>query len=98
MDQIQKHPDITINPCQSSRVHGWGYDEATQTLAVQFKGKNVDSPSPIYHYAGVTPPVVADLKKAESVGRFIAQVIQSKDEHGKLNYPYTKIPAVEKVV
>lgn len=94
----KKHPDITINPCSSSRIHGWGWDEATQTLAVQFKGKNVDSPSPTYHYQGVPSAVVADLKKADSVGRFIAQVIQSKDEHGKLNYPYTKIPKPEPVV
>lgn len=93
-----EHPKIAIIPCSSSRIHGFGYDEATQTLAVQFKGKNVDSPSPIYHYSGVTPPVVADLKKAESVGRFIAHVIQSKDENGKLNYPYTKIPKPEPVV
>ena len=87
--QIQKRPAIAITPCESSRIHGYGYDAATQTLALQFKSKG--GPGSIYHYAGVPAPVFSDLQKAESLGRFFGEVIQSKDEDGNLNYPFTKV-------
>lgn len=29
-------PNITYQPCDSSQIHSFGYDQATQTLGVKF--------------------------------------------------------------
>ena len=48
-----------------------GYDPEEKVLEVEFKSGGV------YQYAGVQPEMYADLLKAESVGRFIAQVVRA---------------------
>ena len=85
---------IAIKPCDSSRIHGHGYDEATKTLALQFKRKGDDGKpcaGTVYHYSGVEPETYADLCAAESIGKFFGERINAKDGEGKLKYPYTKI-------
>lgn len=80
---------IPILQCVSGRIFGYGWDADTETLAVQFKDRE-GKPATIYHYAGVTRPVFHDLECAESKGKFFGTVIQSRDEDGRLNYPYSK--------
>ena len=70
MSEKPKAPAIPITPVESSsNVSGWGYDAATSTLAVRFKG------GATYHYAGVPRVVVDELHEAKSVGSFIASKI-----------------------
>jgi hypothetical protein len=67
---------IAMKPVDSSSIAAHGYDAATKTLAVQFK-----SGGKTYHYAGVSPQVVADLKKAKSVGSFVHAHVAGKFKH-----------------
>lgn len=74
----KKHPDIAMCDCVSSQVSGYGYDEASKTLAVKFKGGGT------YHYANVPPDLFEQMGKAESVGRFIHQNIKGQFDHAKV--------------
>jgi hypothetical protein len=58
-------------PVKSTNVKSVGYDLETKTLQVEFKSGG------IYQYAGVQPEMYADLLKAESVGRFVSQVVRA---------------------
>lgn len=71
-------PKISINPVKSSSIMGHGYDAATRTLAVQFKGGKT------YHYEGVPPEVMTSLGKAESAGSFISKNLVGKFKTTKL--------------
>lgn len=48
---------------QSSNINSMGYDDASQTMAIQFKGGKT------YHYAGVPKEVFEFVRDSESVGR-----------------------------
>lgn len=65
-----------MSPVKSSTVTATGYDAATKTLAVMFKGGGKT-----YHYAGVPESVFGDMGKAESVGKFIGGQIVGKFKH-----------------
>lgn len=80
MTDKPKAPAISITPVDSSsNVAGWGYDSATSTLAVQFKGGS------IYHYAGVPQAVVDELRGAKSVGSFIgSRIVKGGFAHSKV--------------
>ena len=56
---------------KSSNVKAVGYEVETKTLQVEFKSGGV------YQYAGVQPEMYADLLAAESVGRFVSQVVRA---------------------
>lgn len=58
-------------PVKSTNVESIGYDLETKTLQVEFKSGG------IYQYAGVPPEMYAELLAAESVGRFVSQVIRA---------------------
>ena len=58
-------------PVKSTNVKSVGYDLETKTLQVEFKSGG------IYQYAGVQPEMYADLLKAESIGRFVSQVVRA---------------------
>lgn len=69
-EEKKPRPNIAITPVESSsNVAGWGYDQATATLAVKFKSGQT------YHYAGVAGTLVEGLRKAKSVGGFIGAFI-----------------------
>jgi hypothetical protein len=77
---MQATTAIPMSQVQSSNIAAIGYDEATQTLAVQFKtGKGA-----VYHYVGVTPKTHADLMAAPSIGSFVNKNIVGKFEHTKI--------------
>jgi hypothetical protein len=83
------NPAIALLACESSRIAAHGYDEASSTLALQFKTK-AGEPGTVYHYAGVEPETYQQLKSAESIGKFFGAHINVKVD-GRLKYPYTKI-------
>jgi len=98
MEQVHKRHTIAITPCESSRIHGHGDDEASQTLALQFKGK--EGPGSVYHYSGFPKDKYAELCAAESIGKFFGAEVNAKDVDpenpdapAKPRYPYTKIGA-----
>lgn len=55
---------------KSSNVKAVGYDVETKTLQVEFKSGGV------YQYKEVQPEMYADLLEAESIGRFVSQVVR----------------------
>ena len=87
--------EIPLTPCTSSRIAAHGYDQATNTLALQFKKKGDNGeqvPGAVYQYANVEPELYRDLCAAESKGKFFGEHINIKVD-GKLKYPFTKIEA-----
>ena len=58
-------------PVKSTNVKSIGYNAEEKTLEVEFQSGG------IYQYAGVQPEMYADLLKAESVGRFVSQVVRA---------------------
>ena len=62
---------MEIQLVKSSNVKAVGYEVETKTLQVEFKSVG------IYQYAGVQPEMYADLLKAESIGRFVSQVVRA---------------------
>jgi hypothetical protein len=62
---------MEMQSVKSTNVDSVGYDPETKTLQVQFKSGG------IYQYAGVQPEMYADLLEAESIGRFVSQVVRA---------------------
>ena len=69
-------PIITLSPVKSGNIAATGYDAATKTLAVQFKGGGKT-----YHYAGVPQGIVEDMAKAESIGKYVGAQVVGKFKH-----------------
>lgn len=65
-------PTIAMTPIESSNIAAHGYDEASKTLAIQFKGGST------YHYAGVEPAVASEFAGADSKGSFFAKSLRSQ--------------------
>ena len=62
---------MEMQPVISRNVRAVGYDEENKTLTVEFRSGG------IYQYQGVQPEMYADLLAAESVGRFVSQVLRA---------------------
>lgn len=58
----------------SSHIIGTGYDEANQTLTVQFHNGRV------YRYENITPDIAQEFARAKSKGSFISQVLRADPE------------------
>jgi hypothetical protein len=81
----KQHPTITLDSVDSSQIEAIGHDPATNTLAIQFKGKT--GPGSVYHYANFTAELFAELKNAESIdSHFYKTVKPFKDR-----FPYVKV-------
>lgn len=76
----RQRPQIALEPVESSQVDAIGYDDATQTLAVQFKR----GARAIYHYPDVTRETFEAFKAAPSISVFFGQHIK--------NLPFEKFP------
>ena len=63
---------ISMQPVESSSIMAYGYDSQVGALRIQFKGGKS------YLYRGVPASVVDELKKAESVGRFVSKNVVGK--------------------
>lgn len=70
-----KAPAFNFKPAKSSNVEATAYDQASQTLAVRFKGGK------IYHYANVPQEIHTGLGKAESIGKYIGAHVVGKFTH-----------------
>jgi hypothetical protein len=69
-------PAIDLTPCASSQISAFGYDAATQTLAIQFPGRG--NTSSLYHYADVPAEVFEQMKAAPSKGTFFGEKIRGR--------------------
>ena len=79
-------PAIGLTPVESSQLEAFGYDPATSTLAIRFKGHG-GKPGSLYHYANFGETDYAALRDAESKGsHFIRQIKPHADR-----YPCTRI-------
>lgn len=65
-------PTIAMKPLSSSSVSSYGYDDASQTLAVQFKNGRT------YHYEGIAPSAAAGLATAKSAGRYVNEILRGR--------------------
>jgi hypothetical protein len=66
-------------PVSSSSIISVGYDQALNVLEVEFVGGGV------YQYHGVPPETFQELLSAESLGKYVNQIIK------KRNYPFDRI-------
>jgi hypothetical protein len=69
------HPKIKINRVKSSNIAGLGYDEHTQTLAVQFSNGGT------YHYHDVALTDFHALAGADSIGGHFSKHIRGTFKH-----------------
>lgn len=74
-------PPIPLEPVESNQVGAIGYDDATKTLAVQFKR----GARAIYHYPNVERATYEAFKGAESIGTYFGQHLKA--------LPFEKFPA-----
>jgi hypothetical protein len=68
-------------PVESSQLVSVGYDPATSTLEIEFKGGG------IYQYFDVSPEVHKAFIEAESLGRYFGKEIRGKFKFEKLPPP-----------
>lgn len=61
---------ITMIEVQSTALKAWGYDPASQVLAIRFK------PGQVTHYKGVPQDVADAFEAAESKGRAVGQMLR----------------------
>lgn len=76
---------ITMQPVESSQIHAIGHAPETNTLAIQFKGKN--GPTSVHHYDNVDAEQFAAFRSAESVGSHFYKHIKPFAE----KFPYRKV-------
>ncbi len=57
---------IELKGVESSQISAIGYDAASKTMAIQFRGK--DGPGSTYHYSNVEADDFAALRDAKSIG------------------------------
>jgi hypothetical protein len=63
---------MSRTPVKSSNIKSIGYDQAAETLEVEFSGER------IYQYFGVPQDLHSDLMKARSHGGFLYANISSR--------------------
>jgi hypothetical protein len=61
---------IALKAVTSKAMQAYGYDAATQVLAVRF------GPGKVYHYQGVPADMVKEMEEAESLGSFFGRNIR----------------------
>jgi hypothetical protein len=83
--EMKPRPSITMNPVESSQIEAIGHDAATNTLAIQFKGKA--GPGSIYHYANFSAELFRDFRSAESIGSHFYKCIKPCSDR----FPYVKV-------
>lgn len=75
---------MTRTPVQSSNIASIGYDEATQTLEVEFKGRS-STPNTLYKYEGVPKETHDKLMASHDVGKMFTSLVRNA------NYRYMRI-------
>jgi len=70
-----------LKPVQgSSQIAAYGYDAASQVLAVQF----MNSRGFIYQYREVPPEVAAEFEKAESKGKAFGALVRNRFDFNRI--------------
>lgn len=75
---------IPLTPVTSSQISAIGYDESSNTLAIQFKRNG--QPDSIYHYANFTREDFIRFASAPSIGSYFYANIKNN----AAKYPYVK--------
>lgn len=83
---MNEYQSIELKPVESSQIHAIGHHPESNTLAVQFKGKD-GTPGSIYHYQNFNADQFAQFSSAESIGSHFYKHIKPFTE----KHPYTKI-------
>lgn len=76
-------PGIAIQPVKSSMFSGIGYDQATETLVVQYA-----TSGRVYHHPGVPHALAKELLAADSPGRYFNSYVRNA-------FPGTRIDDTE---
>lgn len=79
---------IARKPVTSSNLVAVGYDPATSTLAVEFKG------GAVYHYGNVPAQAFDDLMASPSPGSLLAFMKKQTTDTGDPKYPVHKMAVV----
>lgn len=66
---------IAMTDVQSTNLKAFGYDPASQPLAVRF------APGKVYHYTNVPADLAKQFAEAESKGKAFASMVRGKFEH-----------------
>lgn len=78
---MPKIHEIAMLPCESSQVTAHGHCPKTNTLQVHFKTGG------IYQYRDFGPEKYEELKKAESIGKFLHAHVKGKHSFERMNPP-----------
>lgn len=81
---------ISLIACESSQISGFGYDDHSRTLAVQFRASG-GKPGNVYRYRNVPAEVFAAFQASDSKGKFFGSQIKGKYEFEKQPDPETGI-------
>ncbi len=84
-DQVKKIPEIAMSQVESSQLHAIGHHPESNTLAIQFKGK--EGAGSTYHYSNFSAEDFAAFQKAESFGAHFGKHIKTNTT----KHPYKKI-------
>lgn len=77
---------IATSPVQSSQIAELGYDAASKTMAVRFKGWG-EKPGALYHYGNVDQDDYDALRNAESIGAHFGKTIKPNPTR----FPYARV-------
>lgn len=72
LESIEMNTGVKMEPCESSNVEGYGYDQKNKQLWIAFKGNKV------YRYDNVSKDTYNELHKAESKGKYVFNNIRDK--------------------
>ena len=70
MSNNDNRPHFDMVPLNSTSISSAGYDEASETLAIEFNSGKT------YYYSEVPETVFEELKSAESPGKFFSTQIK----------------------
>lgn len=85
MDLFNSRPPIVMTAVKSSQIAAIGHDPETDTLAIQFTGK--DGPGSVYHYKNIDVEKFEALKNAESIGIHFGKYIKNAADR----HPFLKV-------
>lgn len=80
---------IAMTPVVSSQIAARGYDEASQTLRIQFSPRRDGSPGSTYEYKNVDPETYKAFESAESAGSFFHSNIKPFPD----KFPFARLEA-----
>ena len=82
---------IHLTPVESSQLSAYGYDAASQTLAIRFKGRG-DQPGSLYHYHNFGETDWQAFQDAPSKGSHFIRNIKPHARRDGGRYPFQRIP------